>query len=43
MVPLSGFSLSVIIFNKVVLPAPFGPIKPTTAPASMAKPHPARR
>ena len=32
MAPLSGVSCLVIIRNKVVLPAPFGPIKPTLSP-----------
>ena len=33
--PASGFSLPVIMRNSVVLPAPFGPMTPTIAPAGM--------
>ena len=35
--PLSGFSSPVIILNKVVLPAPFGPITPTIPPFGSLK------
>ena len=35
--PLSGFSLPVIMRNSVDLPAPFGPMMPTIAPGGTWK------
>src|SRR5687768_17353233 len=37
MVPASGDSSPAMIFSSVVLPAPFGPIKPTRSPSPIVR------
>ena len=41
--PLSASSMPAIIFNSVVFPAPFGPLKPTRSPSSICQLTESRR